>query len=191
MPRSTCSSFRWAWPTWEVVQLLRGAPRDASLRRLGLLAIGPALYAAWTIYVHSVFGAWPFDQASNLSLPIPFSGWLDAMLGSAEIATNDYLGYQLGGGNLPLNIVALGLIVAGMVRAVRFRSPIDPVYLLMGVLMVYLAANQLFFAKDLMRGLAFAFVLLPFVLITPRWPPRDIALEVSPAPVIAAPGAST
>jgi len=154
---------------WEVAQTVRGEQQPrVTLGRIALLVPGPALWLLWNVHVFNVFGEWSWNQADNLVLPIPFQGWLDSLRMAADMAVGDFPATQLGEASIALQITALTAVVLGMARAIRLRHPVDAVYLLVAVLMIYLRWNQTLYPKDLIRGLAFAFVLLPWALITPR-----------------------
>ena len=166
---------------WEGVSLLRAWPttphRDLLTlhgRRFLLLAIGPALYVLWLVYVHGQFGQWSFLDGdawgSVLAFPVPFVGWLDALRMAGRVAVRDYGGYQIGAASIVLQVAAISAIVIGLIRATRMRTPVDGVYLFLGALMCFLTWRQAFYPKDMIRGLALAFVLLPAVLPMPRWP---------------------
>jgi hypothetical protein len=152
---------------WELVRLLRGAPRGEVGRRLLLLAPGPLLYAAWYGYVRIALGAFPFEQAPD-RLTLPFVGWLDTFRMAAQLATGGFFEMQSGQAAVPLLAVTLGAILVGIVAALRFRTPLDPISLLSGALLLCLGWLPLLYPKDLVRIGAFWLLLLPYVLLAPR-----------------------
>ena len=161
---------------WEAITLLRGADRRTWFGRTAVLVPGPALYAVWVLWLHSVFGVWSFAEGVALSLPVPFVGWIETFRMSASMAAGGFDAMQIGEGTLPIQVVSLVLIVLGLFRAARLRSPIDMAYLLVGLLTCYLTWWQVLYPKDLIRSLAFIWVLLPFVLLAPRvLPPTRLA----------------
>jgi hypothetical protein len=153
---------------WEVIGVARGNDRRAAARTLLLLAPGPLLWLLWNVHVFNVFGVWSWSEFDNLLLPIPLLGWLDSLRMAADMAVGDFPSTQLGEASIALQLAALAAVVLGLVRAIRLRSPVDAVYVLLAILMVYLRWNQILYPKDLIRGLAFAFVLLPWVLAAPQ-----------------------
>jgi hypothetical protein len=165
---------------WEAVAAIRGGSRATFIRRLLGLVPGPAFYALWAVYVHGQFGVWPFAEGT-LALPVPFAGWVGTMLIAADMATRGFFEMQIGEGTLPIQVVLLAAIILGLIRATRFRSPIDAVYLPIAALMCFLTWYQLLYPKELIRNLAFAFVLLPAVLPNPRWPVRESPLGTAQA----------
>jgi hypothetical protein len=166
---------------WEAVVMIRGAPRAMSARRvLGLLP-GPALYALWVLFVHGRFGIWPFAEGNTLDLPVPLAGWVGSMLTAADLATQGFSQMQVGEASLPIELAALAAVILGMVRAIRFRSPIDAVYLPIAILMCFLSWYQVLYPKDLIRTLAFVFILLPAVLPNASWPARERPLDAAEA----------
>jgi hypothetical protein len=94
---------------------------------------------------------------------------------AGRVAIRDYGGYQIGAASLVLQVAAISAIVIGLIRAIRMRTPADGVFLLLGALMCFLTWRQAFYPKDMIRGLALAYVVLPAVLIAPRWPLGHLA----------------
>ncbi|HEV3473586.1 MAG TPA: hypothetical protein VG408_10390, partial [Actinomycetota bacterium] len=76
---------------WEVIRLARAArsmPADdtarvlgvlrvdaTAVRRVGLLCIGPGLFAIWYLYLRSTFGIWPYEETHGFFM-FPFLGWI-------------------------------------------------------------------------------------------------------------------
>lgn len=146
---------------WECGRWLRTRETSATFRRLALLAIGPVLFAGWYAYVRVQFGEWSF-QATEGFFSIPPLGWLEAM----RVATDKAFGaeFQVGSAAVPLLAVAGVALVAGIVRAVRFRSPVDAVFLLLALLALSLRPLGVEMPKDMMREVSLPAMLLPLVL---------------------------
>jgi len=61
-----------------------------------------------------------------------------------------------------------GLLVFGLVRAVRLRWPFDALFVLLAILALCSNWWVLLFPKDLLRTIALPFALLPFVVAGKR-----------------------
>ena len=146
---------------------IRGARR--LLRRWALLAIGPAVYAVWLAYVRTRFGVYPFQQGLD-AIAFPLVGWADTLNRAGSLAAIGFYEMQIGQAMVAILAVTIGALLVGVVSALRFRTPIDPIYLLLSVLMVSLTWYTTLYPKELVRNLAFAFILLPFVLLGRREP---------------------
>jgi hypothetical protein len=153
---------------WEAVRVLRAGPVGrravrAFFERARWLLPGPLLYAAWLVYVHSRFGTWSFSEGDNLHLPIPLAGWYESLTMAAGAAPGDLLLMQIATASVALQVAALAATLVGFAWAVRLRTPVAAIFVLVAILTCYLRWNQILFPKDLVRGVAFAFVLLPWV----------------------------
>ena len=164
---------------WELVKRRRAQvdapPRRELLKRIAVLLPGPVALFGWFAYLHSIYGEWPFQQKPLLLNPltIPPFGYFDT-LGRAA-AQHAYVGEtaQLGGAAIPLLLVVGAALVLGIVRAARLRSPVDPVFILLTLLMFSLTWVQLLYPKDLMRIAAVQLALLPAAIAGLRGPPPD------------------
>jgi hypothetical protein len=163
---------------WEAVASIRRGSHAVSARRLAALVPGPALYIFWVAYVHGRLGIWPFAEGNTLDLPVPLAGWIGSMRTAADMATQGFPQMQVGESSLPIQLVSLAAVALGMIRAVRLRSPIDAIYLPIAILMCFLSWYQVLYPKDLIRTLAFTFILLPAVLPNARWPARESPRDV-------------
>ena len=163
---------------WEASRVVRARPLGrqsvrAFLVRVRWLLPGPILYACWLVYVHSRFGSWSFSEGNNLHLPIPLAGWYESLTMAAGAAAGDSLTAQIATASVPLQVAALGATLVGLVWAVRLRTPAAAVFVLVAILTCYLRWNQILFPKDLVRGLAFLLVLLPWVFASRVDDPDD------------------
>jgi hypothetical protein len=146
---------------WECGRWLRARDTAATLRRLALLAAGPLVFACWYVYVRVQFGEWSF-QATEGFFSVPPLGWLEAMRVATDKAFGDE--FQVGSAAVPLLAVAGAALVAGIVRALRFRSPVDVVFVLLALLALSLRPLGVEMPKDMMREVSVPAMLLPLVL---------------------------
>ncbi|MDQ3964362.1 MAG: hypothetical protein M3277_10690 [Actinomycetota bacterium] len=135
----------------------------ARVRRIGMLCIGPGLFALWYLYLHSTFGTWPHEETHGF-LTFPFWGWIETIRLGSLMATGTYLGSQIGAAAGPLLAAFGGLVILGLVLAVRLRSPVDPIYLLIALLISTLGPLGMLYAKDMIRETALPLMLLPAVV---------------------------
>jgi hypothetical protein len=178
---------------WELIQRVRAgadrAPAREWLKRTALLVPGPVALFGWFAYLRSVYGEWPFQQQPLLLNPltVPPFGYIDTLRRAAGLHASVGEAAQLGGISLPLLLVVGGALLLGIVRAARFRSPIDPVFILLTLLMFSLTWPQLLYPKDLVRIAAVQLVLLPAAIagVAARparpMPPSNAHLTRSPA----------
>ncbi len=152
---------------WESIRAVGGRSDGDYRRRALLLLIGPVLYAGWYLYLDSRFGEWPYQQGTDI-LSLPLVGWLDSFRRAASLAQGVGDAAQVGQAAVALLTVALGAILLGMVRALRLRSLVDPMYLLMAGLILCTGWLAIMYPKDLIRTVAFVGLLLPLVLVDPR-----------------------
>ena len=108
-----------------------------------------------------VFSIFPFEQINQVVAPP--SGWLDTLKRAA--------GFTVAGVEpqvsmvTPALLVSLaGLLVLGLVKAVRCRHPLDPIFVLMAIIAFSSNWLVLLFPKDLLRTVAIPLALLPFVI---------------------------
>ena len=158
---------------WTLIDALRGRGENM-WKRFAFLAIGPVLYGGWVLYLRSVFGVWPSQQASGDFLSFPFSGWIDSLRQAASLANQSFDRMQIGNGSVALIMAAAALMLIGIFQALRLRHPVAPVFLFLALLTSMLNWFGLLYPKDLVRELVPALTLLPFLFArgsVPR-PPR-------------------
>lgn len=167
---------------WEAVALLRARYVDqptlassapgllgipgldaARVRRVALLCIGPALFALWYVYLRSTFGLWPHEDTHGFFM-FPFLGWIQSVRDASLMATGPFYESQIGAASGPLLAAFGGLVVIGLLLAAPLRTPIDPIYLLIGLLMSTLGPLGMLYAKDMIREMALPLLLLPVVV---------------------------
>ena len=168
---------------WEISRgnLGRDTERKTRLTRVAVLAAGPVALFGWFAYLRSVYGVWPFAEHPLLMNPltVPPKGYVDTLHRAAGFHAGAGDVAQLGGIALPLLLVVGGVLVLGIVRAFRFTSPIDPVFILLTILMFSLTWVQLLYPKDLMRIAAVQLLLAPAAIAGARTAGPD-----APGPVI-------
>lgn len=136
-------------------------------RRAGLLAVGPVLFASWYLYLWSVFDVWPHKATEGFFF-FPFTGWFSSISDASQYASGDFLVSQIGAAAAPLIAAFGGVLVVGLVVALRMRTPVDPVYVLMTLLIATLGPLGMLFPKDMIREVSIPLVLLPAVFASLR-----------------------
>lgn len=133
------------------------------LRRVGLLCVGPGLYVLWYLYLRSTFGLWPHEETHGFFM-FPFWGWIQTIREASVMATGPFFESQIGAASGPLLAAFGGVVVIGLFLSARFRTPVDPIYLLIGLLMSTLGPLGMLYAKDMIREMALPLLLLPVVV---------------------------
>lgn len=150
---------------WEITKVIRQgrAPR----RRLAGLALSMAPFAAWYLYVIVRFGEWPASPTRDL-LQVPPTGWIQTARAAAEMGTRTFDQLVTGHSTVALLAVLATAFAFGIARAIRVRTPVDPVFL--AFMPVVFAMNKwgLLYVKDLMREVAIPLLLLPLAALAPR-----------------------
>jgi hypothetical protein len=135
--------------------------RRGDRRPFVVFALVPAL--AWWLYIRVQLGSFPFGQGSS-RLTAPFVGWERALLDAASQSWNSGVDTaQLGQAAVPLLAVTALAIVAATVLALRLRTVVDPVFLVLAALYACIVSKGVQYPKDLIRELAPVLLLLPFV----------------------------
>ncbi|MFN2525000.1 MAG: AZOBR_p60025 family cell surface glycopolymer formation protein [Actinomycetota bacterium] len=165
---------------WELVMWARREKEafGALVLRVAPLALGPILYVGWNLYLKATFGEFPFQQGQG-NLAKPLFGWLDTLQMAASMGMETFDRMQLGTAAVPLITAAFVALVLGVYRSLAFKSPVDAVFLVTGLLMLSLGWLALLYPKELIRNLAFTFVLLPAVLLRPRFEPWKVPEDVA------------
>jgi hypothetical protein len=163
---------------WELVRWARGGgPADLARRALPLL-VGPLLYAGWYVYLRSTFGEWPFRQEAADYFAFPLYGWIDSMRRAASLAAQTFDRMQVGNAAVALIATVAVLLLIGLVRAARWKTPLDPVFILLALLVLSLNWLGVLYPKDLIRETAVPMALLPAVIAGARRIPEP----AEPAP---------
>ena len=129
-----------------------------------MLAAGPAALAAWWIYLRGEFGTWQPNHPYDLALPL--TGWVDTIRQAEGLIVGTSYQTQIGYLAVPL-ILAVGAALAiTALRAIRLRTPLDLIFLLLVVVASILTYWQLLFPKELFRLLSIQLALIPAILLT-------------------------
>jgi hypothetical protein len=162
---------------WETLETARHKDAQHYVRRMLAVLPGPTLYVTWALYLSSRFGTWPFQQGQDV-LSVPLTGWLDTLSRAAGMATSSFESAQLGQAAVPLLAVMLAALALGVVRALRFRSLLDPVFLLLAGLALSVGWLALLYPKDLIRTLAFPLLVFTIALMCGRSKQRLASLPL-------------
>jgi len=149
---------------WELLQWLRGEELPQLRQRLLACAVGPLALGAWFLYLHSIFGIWPFSRESNDFLTFPFAGWVDSFRRAARLTGGAFESAQIGNVSVALLAVIGGALLFGLIRAARLRSWLDPIFLLYGLLIFSLNWYGVLYPKDLIREVTVPLAVLPAVV---------------------------
>ncbi|MGH2726735.1 MAG: AZOBR_p60025 family cell surface glycopolymer formation protein [Actinomycetota bacterium] len=162
---------------WESIRVVRGdrAP-ELGRRALAILA-GPIAFGAWAIYLNDRLGTWPFTHPSEEFLVAPFTGWVDSLRRAARLAAGPFDASQIGNASVVLLTIIGAALLIGMIRALRFRSWLDPIFLMDALLIFSLNWLGLLYPKDLIRETTVPLLLLPAVLLSGRDPDRPAGMR--------------
>jgi hypothetical protein len=153
---------------WEAAEWIRGRRDGLAAKKLGALAIGPALYGGWYLYLRGTFGVWPFRQETSDFFSFPLAGWWDSMRRAARLGASTFDQMQIGNAAVALIAVTGALLLLGIVRAARVKKLVDPVFILLALLILSLNWYGILYPKDLIRETAIPMVLLPAVVAGAR-----------------------
>jgi len=93
---------------------------------------------------------------------LPFTGWVTTIHDAwGQLAYGDS---QVGSVTAPLLVGFGGVLVVGLVRAVRLRGPVDAVFATFALLAFCTNWLVLLFPKDFLRTAALPLALVPFVI---------------------------
>ncbi len=120
----------------------------------------------WWIYIRIHLGN---SFLSDKPFGLPLAGWKRTLIDSGVWAySSDYYQFLFGESQLVVVIPMLALLAIAGLRALRFRTQIDLVYLLLGLPLVFLGWNSTYILRDSLRIVAVALVLVPFVIFSNR-----------------------
>ena len=124
----------------------------------------PTLF--WQLYIYKTFDISSFkDTASPIDFPF---GWVDAMNEAAHMGLEAYERTQIGTIALPILVIAFALVFVGIIKALRFRSLLDPVFLMQAGVVIALSPAALTYPKDFARTAVFALALIVPAVFTNR-----------------------
>lgn len=144
---------------WELAKIVRTRRRDL-WRRIAALALSIGPFAVWYGYVILRFREWPAAPTGDF-LQLPPTGWVQTARTAAAMGTETFDKLVTGHATVPLLAVVAAALAFGTIRALRIRTPVDPVFLMF--MPVVFAMNKwgLLYVKDLVREVAIPLVLLP------------------------------
>ena len=162
---------------WELLGARRGRRSPDLAVRVLAAGVGLIAFLLWNFYLLGRFDTWPTSQAADLlSLP-PFAGWVDTFKRAADFARMGNDPMQIGTYTLSI-LPAIGVVLLiGFVKAFRFRTPFDFMFICFALIVFSLNWLQLLNPKDMIREVALAFAFLPAVLFAARPPPEEGAAE--------------
>jgi hypothetical protein len=139
-------------------------------RRAPVLALAVVPVGLWWLYLRRHLGAFPFGQTQGSArLGWPLLGWVHGILDAASQSWNSGVNTaQLGQAAVPLIVVTAFAVLITAARALRLRSPLDPVYLVLAAIYACIVSDGVLF------------VLLPFVLATRATPPEGGSARTRP-----------
>jgi hypothetical protein len=133
------------------------------IKRAAVLAASVLPAAVWWIYAHHQLGHWFLSGASNVGSPL--AGWRRTLVDSGIWSnSSEYHQFLNGEAILAIVVPLLALLAIAGLAALRFRTPVDVVYLLLGVLGACLAYRATFILVDAFRNVSLLFTLIPFVI---------------------------
>jgi hypothetical protein len=144
---------------WDLFRARRGLARAAVLAS----SVLPA--AIWWIYAHHQLGHWFLSGKGNVGVPL--SGWRRTLTDAGVWSyARGYYQFLTGETILVIVIPLLALLTLAGLKALRFRTPVDVVYVLLGALGVCLAWRATYILVDALRNVSLLVALIPFVLVS-------------------------
>lgn len=142
---------------WDLARSSRRITNAAVLAASIVPAVG------WWIYIHLQLNnsflsdTWAFGA--------PLAGWKRTLLDSGVWSySSDYYQFLLGESTLVVVVPMLALLAIAGLRALRFRTPISAVYLLLGITVACLGWDSTYILRDSLRIVAVLLTLVPFVI---------------------------
>jgi hypothetical protein len=164
---------------WELVGARRQR-RRIDRRTLALLGATLLPLIAWWGYVRVAFGEWPFNQPRFVSWPL--MGWTDSLLRAAKLGVDTPVErVQIGTASLPMLVAIGALLVLTAIRALRFKSPMDAIFLFFVAGASIFSWYQILMPKEMIRLLAFHLALIPAVHMARTYRPEAYDSEIESA----------
>jgi hypothetical protein len=164
---------------WELIEWRRGRRASDVRRRVALLVAVPVPLMAWWAYLRTVLGHWPPDQPHWVSAG--FAGWVDTLRKANQLINGT--NYQSESGYVTVALlIAIGAAIAIVALvALRMRTPFDPIFLFLALVLSVLSYWQLLFPKEVLRLMAVQLGLIPAVIAGARGSGRRrVASEAAP-----------
>jgi hypothetical protein len=133
------------------------------LKNAAILGASILPAAGWWIYARLQLGNWFVSDYSVFGAPL--AGWKRTLTDAGVWSySSRYYQFLTGEAMLPVLVSLLGLLALAWLRALRLRSPVDVVYLLLGALIVCLGWASTYILRDALRNVSLLVTLVPFVL---------------------------
>jgi hypothetical protein len=143
---------------WDLFRSRRRVSDVAVLAASILPAVG------WWIYARLQLGDW--FLSGSFILGAPLAGWKRTLTDAGVWSdSRGYWQFLTGEATLAIVIPLLALLALGVIRALRLRSPVDVVYLLLALLVACLAWGATYIIRDALRNVSLLLALVPFVLL--------------------------
>jgi hypothetical protein len=137
------------------------------LRNAVVLAVSILPAAIWWTYARLQLGDWFLSGSWVVGTPL--AGWRRTLTDDGVWSyARGYYQFLTGEATLVVVISLLGLLAIAGVRAMRLRTPVDLVYLLLAALAVCLAWNATYILRDALRNVSLLLALVPFVIAANR-----------------------
>jgi hypothetical protein len=153
---------------WEVIEWRRGRGPPGVRRRIAVLAAVPAALLAWWVYVRTAFGHWGVPVTDPHGVggvdALPLHGWVDTLRKADQFVFESTERSQLGYATIGLVIAVAVAFGAASIKAVRVRSPLEPIFLGSMIVASLFSYWQLLFPKEVLRLLVVQFVFVAAVL---------------------------
>jgi hypothetical protein len=146
---------------WEIVQMVRHRGEPGVGYRVALLMTSLVPLAWWYLYLRFHLGVFPFREAPDL-VGTPLAGWYESLRRAVDLSRTG--GSQIGVVAVTAIVIGAAVILTGVARAVRLRSPFDLMFLVLVVPAFFYSWLLLLYPKDLIRELVILSVLLPAVV---------------------------
>lgn len=148
---------------WELMKRRR---EEGFRERFALLIAVPFPLAVWWFYLYAAFGEWPFQSYPG-SFTVPFGDWIGSIREAVRLSLVSDVASQLGTFAVALLVAVGGALIVAAIRAMRLRSYLDIIFLLLVLLASLLPVGAVMFPKDLVRNLSLTLALLPAILVAP------------------------
>jgi hypothetical protein len=120
--------------------------------------------AGWWIYARLQLGDWFLSGSWVLGEPL--AGWRRTLTDAGTWSyVRGYYQFLTGESILAVVVPLLALLALAGLSALRLRTPVDVVYLLLGALVACLAWGGTYILRDALRNVSLLLTLVPFVLV--------------------------
>jgi hypothetical protein len=152
---------------WRLIEAYVKKERTDFVKPLAAVSAGPIAYAGWQLYLSTRFELFPYGEVPQ-AVFFPLEGWAESFMIAAGFSTSTADTAQVGMAALPLLSAAAVLLALGLYRAFRFRSVVDPIYILLTLFASTFGPILLAYPKDLIRLVSTQLLLVPLALLGDR-----------------------